>query len=226
MATPRTLATAAGACFLATHVTSIGGLILYGPLLKTADYVTGAGTDSRILLGALLEVLLTLSVVGTAVTLHPVTRRRHEALATGYVALRTLEAAVIAVGIVSLLAVVTLRRKPPTGADPGALLTTGKALAAVHDWTFLLGPNFICGANTALLALLLYRSRLVPRPIAVLGLAGGALIFASAIAVLFGAYEQVSGPGMLAAVPVFAWELCLAVRLLTKGFTPTATATA
>ncbi|MFF7992300.1 DUF4386 domain-containing protein [Kitasatospora xanthocidica] len=223
MATPRTLARAAGACFLATHVTSIGALVLYGPILKTADYVTGAGPDTRALLGALLEVLLAIAIIGTACALHPVTRRHNEGLATGYLALRTLEAAVIAVGIVSLLAVVTLRQHPPTAGDPAALLTTGKALVAVHDWTFLLGPNFICGANTALLALLLYRSRLVPRPIAVLGLAGGALIFASAIAVLFGAYEQVSGPGMLAAVPVFAWELCLAVRLLTKGFNnPTA----
>ncbi|MEU8923506.1 DUF4386 domain-containing protein [Kitasatospora sp. NPDC048545] len=222
MASPRTLATAAGTCFLATHVTSIGGLVLYGPVLKTADYVVGAGPDTRLLLGALFEVLLTIGIIGTAFTLYPVARRHGEGLAAGYLGLRTLEAAVIAVGIVSLLAVVTLRQHPPQGADNASLLTVGRALVAVHDWTFLLGPNFICGANTAVLALLLYRARLVPRFIAVLGLVGGALIFASAIAVLFGVYQQVSGFGMLAAVPVFAWELCLAVRLITRGFDPAA----
>ncbi|GAA2977468.1 DUF4386 domain-containing protein [Kitasatospora sp. NPDC127116] len=224
MASPRTLATATGTCFLVTHVTSIGGLVLYGPILKTADYVLGAGPDTRVLLGALFEVLLTIGIVGTAFAMYPVARRHGEGLAVGYLGLRTLEAAVIAVGIVSLLAVVTLRQHPPQGADSAALLTAGKALVAVHDWTFLLGPNFICGANTAVLACLLYRSRLIPRFIAVLGLVGGALIFTSAIAVLFGLYPQVSGPGMLAAVPVFAWELCLAFRLITKGFNPTTAA--
>lgn len=89
---------------------------------------------------------------------------------------------------------------------------------ALHDWTFLLGPNFVLGANTLVLACLLYTSRLVPRAVAVLGLVGGALICASATAVLFGVYEQVSVAGSLAALPVFAWEVTLAVRLLFKGF--------
>lgn len=224
MASPRKLATAAGVCYLITHVTSIGGLALYGPVLRDTGYVTGPGADTRVLLGALFEVVLALAIVGTAVTLFPVTRRHGEALAAGYVGLRTLEAAVIGVGVVSLLAVLTLRQHPPVGADSAALLTTGRALVAVHDWTFLLGPNFVCGANTTVLAYLMLRSRLVPRFIAVLGLVGGPLIFASAIAELFGLYSQVSAVGSLTAIPVFAWELTLAVRLIAKGFTPTTTA--
>ncbi|WP_245984297.1 DUF4386 domain-containing protein [Streptomyces tateyamensis] len=157
-------------------------------------------------------------------TLYPVTRRHGEGLAVGYLGLRTLEAAVITVGIVSLLSVVTLRQHSPQGTDPAALLTTGRALVAVHDWTFLLGPNFVCGANTLVAAYLMYRSRLVPRFIAVLGLVGGPLIFASAIAELFGLYPQASGVGALTAIPVFAWELTLAIRLITRGFTPPAVA--
>ncbi|MCU7823911.1 DUF4386 domain-containing protein [Kitasatospora sp. DSM 101779] len=214
----RKLARAAGLCYFATHITSIGGLALYGPVLNDPDYVLGAGADGPVLLGALLEVLLALGIVGTAVTLYPVTRRHNEAVAAGYTALRVLEAAVIAVGIVSLLAVVTLRRHGADGADPAALATTARALVAVHDWTFLLGPNFVCGANTLLAAYLMYRSRLVPRVVAVLGLVGGPLIFASAVAVLFGVYGQVSAWGALAAVPVFAWELALATCLVTRGF--------
>ncbi|WP_234327320.1 DUF4386 domain-containing protein [Streptomyces sp. NRRL WC-3742] len=220
VASPRKLATAAGVCYLVTHVTSIGGLILYSPVLHNADYIVGRGADTRVLLGALFEVVLAIAIVGTAFALFPVTRRHSECLAVGYVGLRTLEAAVIAVGIVSLLAVVTLRQNPPQGADPASLLATGRALVAVHDWTFLLGPNFICGANTTVVAYLMYRSQLVPRFIAVLGLVGGPLIFASAIAELFGLYQQVSGAGMLTAIPVFAWELTLAIRLIAKGFKP------
>lgn len=222
MASPRKLATAAGVCYLVTHVTSIGGLILYGPVLHNADYIVGRGADTRVLLGALFEVVLAIAIVGTAFALYPVTRRHSEGLVVGYVGLRTLEAAVITVGIVSLLAVVTLRQDLPQGADPVSLLATGRALVAVHDGTFLLGPDFICGANTVVVAYLMYRSQLVPRFIAVLGLVGGPLIFASAVAELFGLYRQVSGVGVLTAIPVFAWELTLAIWLITRGFKPSA----
>ncbi|MFJ5229018.1 DUF4386 domain-containing protein [Kitasatospora sp. NPDC088391] len=216
----RKLAVAAGLCYLLTHVTSIGALALYAPVLHDTGYVLGTGADHRVLLGALAEVLLAFGIVGTACALHPVVRRHGEAASIGYVALRTLEAAVIAVGIVALLAVLTLRQHPPAGADPGALLTTARGLVAVHDWTFLLGPNFVCGANTTVLAAVLYRSRLVPRPVALLGLVGGPLLLATATAELFGLYGQLSTAGALAALPTFAWELALALTLLLKGFRP------
>ncbi|MEV4561075.1 DUF4386 domain-containing protein [Kitasatospora sp. NPDC049285] len=223
MASRRKLAAAAGFCYLLTHVTAIGAVALYGPVLHDTGYVLGAGADHRVLLGALAEVLLMLGIVGTACTLYPVVRRHHEAGAIGYAALRTLEAAVIGVGVVSLLAVVTLRQHPVAGTDPGALLTTARGLVAVHDWTFLLGPNFVCGANTTVLAWVMYRSRLVPRYVAVLGLVGGPLLLATATAELFGLYSQLSPIGGLAALPTFAWEITLALNLLIKGFRPDAT---
>jgi hypothetical protein len=217
----RRTATAAGVLYLVTHVTSIAALILYAPVLNHADYVLGAGSDTRILIGALLEVVLAMAVIGTAVTLFPVVKRQNEGVALGYAGLRTLEAATIVVGIVSLLAVVTLRRNPPVAADDASLVTAGRALVAVHDWTFLFGPDFVLGTNTVLLAYLLYRSRLVPRFIPVLGLIGGPLVFASALGTLFGLYAQVSALGSALAVPVFAWELSLALWLIIKGFLPT-----
>ncbi|MFE9798488.1 DUF4386 domain-containing protein [Streptomyces goshikiensis] len=220
MGETRRLAVVAGALFLVTEVAAIGGLALYRPVLDGPGYVVGSGADTRVFLGALCELVLALAVMGTGAALYPVLRRRGEAAAVGYVCGRLLEAAVIVVGIVSVLAVVTLRRSagPSGAADAASLVTAGKALVALHDWTFLLGPNFVLGANTLVLACLLYTSRLVPRALAVLGLAGGALICASATAVLFGVYEQVSVAGSLAALPVFAWEVTLAVRLLFKGF--------
>ena len=226
MASPRRIAIAAGVLFLVTHVTSVGALVLYGPVLNSPDYVVGAGADARVLVGALLEVILAIAIVGTAVALFPVVKRENEGIALGYVGLRTLEAATIVVGVCSLLAVVTLRQQHAGSAstDTTSLVTVGTALVAIHDWTFLVGPNFVLGTNTVLLALLLYRSRLVPRFIPILGVIGGPLVFVVALGVLFGLYKQVSPIGAIAAVPAFAWELSLALWLIVKGFNPTGNA--
>jgi Domain of unknown function (DUF4386) len=115
---------------------------------------------------------------------------------------------------------VTLRQEFAGAVDPDApsFLTAGRLLVAVHDWTFLFGPNFVLGANTLMLAYLLYKSRLVRRFIPVLGLIGGPLVFVSALAVMFGLYNQLSVWGTIAAFPVFAWEMILAVWLIVKGF--------
>ncbi|GAA2792816.1 hypothetical protein GCM10010505_20410 [Kitasatospora aburaviensis] len=204
-----------GVLFLVTEVAAIAGMLLYGPVLDGAAYVAGRGADGRVVAGALCEVVLLLAVVGTGVALYPVLRRHQEAVALAYVCGRLLEAAVIAVGIVSLLAVVTLRKDVG-----GAAADVAEALVALHDWTFLLGPNVVLGANSLALAWLMYRSRLVPRAVALLGLVGGSLICASAVAVLFGLYPQVSTAGSLAALPVFAWEVTLAIRLIVRGFDP------
>ncbi|MGW7198174.1 DUF4386 domain-containing protein [Streptomyces chryseus] len=218
----RRTAVVAGVLFLVTEVAAIGGLALYGPVLQDADYVVGSGADTRVFLGALFEMVLAAAVVGTGAVLYPVLRRQNEGAALGYVCARLLEAAVIVVGIISVLSVVTLRRDfaGAAGGDGASLVTVGRTLVAFHDWAFLIGPNFVLGANSLVLAWLMYRSGLVPRVIAVLGLAGGTLICASATAVLFGVYEQLSVAGSLAAIPVFAWEVSLAVWLIAKGFKP------
>ncbi|MEV4684349.1 DUF4386 domain-containing protein [Streptomyces kurssanovii] len=224
MVPARRTAVAAGAFFLLTEVAAIAGLALYGPVLQDADYVVGHGADTRVLLGALFEIVLATAVVGTGVVLFPVLKKQNEGAALGYVCARLLEAAVIVVGIISVLSVVQLRRTYEGAAqsDAASFVTAAKTLVAVHDWTFLMGPNVILGANSLVLAWLLYRARLVPRFIAVLGLVGGALICMSATAVMFGLYEQLSVAGSVAAIPVFAWEVSLAVRLIAKGFEPAA----
>ena len=213
--------------FIVAAAAAIAGLVLYGPVLNDPHYiVTASGGDAWVLLGAFFEVILAIAVTGTAVTLFPVVKRQSEGIALGYVAGRVLEAVVIVAGIISLLSVVTLRQDfaGAAGANAGALLALGKTLVAVHDWTFLFGPGLAIGVNTLMLAYLMYRSRLVPRPIAVLGLIGGPVVFASSAVVLFGLYEQVSVWGSIAAIPVFAWEMSLAVWLIVKGFKPSAIA--
>lgn len=218
MTRERRAALVAGILFLITEVAAIAGLQLYGPVLDDPGYVIGAGADGRIGLGALFEMVLVVAVIGTGVALYPVLKRRSEGAALGYVCGRLLEAAVIVVGIVSVLSVVTLRQDVAAGAAAGSAGQFASSLVAVHDWTFLLGPGVILGLNSALLAYLVFRARLVPRPIAVLGLVGGSLITVSAVAVMFGAYEQTSAIGYLMALPVFAWEVGVALWMIVKGF--------
>jgi hypothetical protein len=217
---PRKIAVAAGVLYLVTHVTSVVGLLLYDPILNDAGYIIGAGHDTQVLVAASLEAILVLAIVGTGVALYPVVKRQNEGVALGYVGLRTLEAGIIAVGVVPVLTIVTLRQQlaGTAGADTATLVTLGNALVAFHNWTFLLGPSYVCGTNTVLLAYLLYRSGLVPRFIPVLGLVGGPLVFASGAAQMFGIYEQISLWAAIAAVPVFAWELALAIWLVARGF--------
>jgi hypothetical protein len=214
MSPDRRTAVAAGSLFLLTEIAAIAGAVLYRPLLGAADGRIAHGADTRALLGVLCEVVLVAAVTGTGAALFPVLRRHGEGLALGYAFGRLLEAAVIALGIVAVLALVTLRR------DTGTVTDADAALVAVHDWTFLLGPNIALGLNTVLLAYLAYRARIVPRFLAILGLAGGPLICASAVAVMFGVYTQLSVVGAAAALPVFAWELGLAGWLIIKGFGP------
>ncbi len=175
------------------------------------------------LVGAFFEIILAFANIGTAVALFPVVRRWGEGIALGYAGLRTLESGVIAVGVIPLLAVVTLRKAGTAGNDAATLVTLDHALVSFHNWAFLVGPSFTSGANTVLMAFLMYRSRLVPRFIPILGLIGGPLTFASATAVLFGLYGQYSAWNGVAAVE-FAWELSLAFWLIIRGFNQSALA--
>ena len=204
-----------------TFVTSIGALILYSPVLNDADYILGAGHDTRVTLGALLEIFLMIGNVGTAVVMFPILRRQNESLALGYVGSRIVESTIIGVGVVSVLSVLTLRDDlaASIGTDGGSLLIAGQSLVAIHDWTFLLGPGFCVGVNGLLLGYLMYRTGLMPPRLALLGVIGGPLIFLSSIAVLLGAYEQ-DGAHVLFTVPEAAFEASFAIYLIVKGFRP------
>ncbi|MCC6179914.1 MAG: DUF4386 domain-containing protein [Chloroflexi bacterium] len=217
---PQLHARVTGVLFVITFVTAIPAVVLYAPVLDDASYIVGAGADTRVVLGAVLELLLIIANIGTAVALFPILKRQSEAAALGYVTARLMECAFIAVGILSLLSVVTLRRET-VGPDAASLVTTGKALVAIHAWTFLLGPGFVVGVgNGLLLGYLMYRSGLVPRCMALLGLVGGPLVCASGIAVMFDAFDAGSVWQLLATLPEIAWEGSLGLYLTVKGFKP------
>jgi hypothetical protein len=219
----RRTAFVAGVLFLITYVTAIpAAFLLYPPVLDDANYIVGAGADARVAFGALLEVLLIIANVGTAVVLFPILKRQNEALALGYVSARLVECTFIAIGIVSLLAIVMLRQDlAETGGDSGSFVTVGRSLVAIHDWMFLLGPGFVVGVgNGLILGYLMYRSGLVPRGMAMLGLIAGAVLCAAGIAVLFDVIEPGSAPQVIASAPEFVWELALGIYLTFKGFKP------
>jgi uncharacterized protein DUF4386 len=210
-----------GVLFLATFVFSIGAVILYNPVLHPEDFMAGNGGDTRVRLGVFFEVLLIVANVGTAVVIFPILRRQNETLALGYVTARLVECTFIAIGVVTLLAVVTLRHQAGDGGDVGSFVADAKSLVAVRNWTFVLGPGFIVGiGNGLILGYLMYTSGLVPRGLAMLGLIGGPLICLSGLAVVLDVIDRGGVVQAIATVPEFLWELSLGIYPIVKGFKP------
>jgi hypothetical protein len=208
-----------GVLYLITFVTTISALALYETVLRHPErYIVGAGHDTQVLLGALLELLLIIANIGTAVVIFPIVRRQNEELALGYVTARLFECTFILVGIVSILGIITLRNQV-AGAAEGTVAYT---LAAIKDWTFLLGPGWVVGwGNGLILGYLMYSSGLVPRRATWLGLIGGPLIIVSGTAVMFTGNHPSSALHSLQAIvtiPEFLWELFLGIYCTIWGF--------
>jgi hypothetical protein len=208
-----------GVLYLMTFATSIPALLLYQPVLDNpVAYITGAGHDKRILFGAFLELLLIISNIGTAVVIVPIMWRRYKELSIGYVTARIFESTFILVGIIAVLGIITLRNQT-AGASEGTVAYT---LAALKDWTFLLGPDWIVGwGNGLILGYMMYRSRLVPRPWPWLGMIGGPLLFTVSTVIMFGGNHPSStlhGLQGVLTVPEAAWELFLGIYCTIWGF--------
>jgi Domain of unknown function (DUF4386) len=216
---PQILARLTGGLFLVTFATSIPALVIYyAPALSDPAFILGGGFDTGVSMGALLELMLIVANIGTALTLYPVLKLYSDVLSLGYVAARLTECGFIAIGIIALMALNTLRLNAGA-ADPAMLTVTGQALVAIHDWTFRIGPGVIVGiGNGVILGYLMWKTRLMPRAMSILGLIGGPLIILSGVAVLFGSIKAGSTVQAIATIPEFFWELSLGVWLLVKGF--------
>ena len=217
MSPMRKTALAAGLLYLATFAFSIPALGFYDGVLNDPNFVHGSGGDGGVLWGGLFEVLTALTGIGTAVVLYPVIRRHGRANAVGFIASRTIEAAMIMVGVLAVLAVYTLRQDLG-GTDAAGLDAAANALIAVKDWSFLWGPGIMPALNAVFLATVLRRSGLVPRIIPTIGLVGAPILVLSSLATLFGAFDQVTSLSLLLALPIATWEFSLGVWLTAKGF--------
>ncbi|MBW8742342.1 MAG: DUF4386 domain-containing protein [Acidobacteria bacterium] len=205
-----------GVLYLITFVTSIPALALYETVLRhPVSYIAGGGHDKPVLFGAFLELLLIVANIGTAVVIVPIMWRRYKELSIGYVTARIVECTFILVGIVAMVSIVTLRNQT-AGAAEGTIAYT---LAAIKDWTFILGPGWVVGwGNGLILGYMMYRTQLVPRAWTWLGLIGGPLIILSGTIVMFrGGHPSGSLQG-LATIPEAAWELFLGVYCTIWGF--------
>lgn len=214
----RRISLAAGIAYVLTFV-SIPTLALYSSV-KGANYVLGSGPDTAAIVGGLLEITVALAGIATAVILFPMLKKQNESLALGLVAARVLESGTIFVGVAFLLSIVTLRQN---GAGTGGLATS-HALVALYDRIFLLGQSFMPAVCDLLLGFMLYKSRLVPRRLSVIGIVGGPLLVIGYLAILFGAIDQHGALAGLSALLVAVFEFSLGVWLIVKGFNPEAVA--
>lgn len=199
MSADRKTALVAGICYLLTFV-SISTIALYGPL-HAAHFNSSA---KPVLIGGILEIIVALAGIGTAITLFPVLKKQNEGLALGFVASRTLEAATIFAGVAFLLTAVSLRQT--------------ETLVVLYDRMFLIGQSLIPAFNALLLGSLLYHSRLVPKVLPLLGFFGAALLLISWAATLFDLIGRVSPIAGVMALPIATWEFSLGLYLVIKGF--------
>jgi hypothetical protein len=217
-----------GVLFLLAAVSAVIGLNLYDPILNGPDYLrNGSEHANQVVLGALMELILVVSAVGTATTMFPLLRQYNETIALWHVCFRFLEAIVITVGVISVLSLLTLSQEFVVAGAPdhSTYHSSGIILQAIHDWTFMLGPLFMLGINTVMYSYIFFKTRLVPRFISILGLTGGVSVFVCSLFVMFGVFPQISFWGAILAVPVAANEMILAVWLIVKGFNENAIAT-
>jgi uncharacterized protein DUF4386 len=217
----RRIARITGWLWIVTFITSIPArFIFYAPVLEEGtDYVLGQGDDAMTLIafGALLELILIIANIGTAVVPYSIHKLQHEAGALAFVTARVMESMFIAVGILCMLAISTLRQDAPSGLDAAL----GQGLEAVYEWSFRLGPGFVVGVgNGLILGWLMYRSELVPRGLAIFGLIGGPLIIIAGILVMFDVIEGGGPVQGLMTIPEAFWELSLGIYLVVKGFRP------
>ena len=213
----RKTALVAGVLYLITFASSIPAVFLQDPVLTNPNYIIGAGADGFVRLGALLDIVNGLAAIGTAVALYSVLKRQHEGFAIGFVASRLFEAAILFIGIVIVLGIVTLRQAGAAAADPATLVAVGRAMVATRDWTFVLGTG-IPALNAFLLGWLLYRSRLVPRVIPVVGLIGAPLFTSWIIGYTLGITDGGALWHTIAVAPIFVWELSLGLWMAIMGF--------
>ncbi|AJI20915.1 DUF4386 domain-containing protein [Priestia megaterium] len=216
-----------GVLFILAAVTAIIGLILYDPILNGPDYLTkGSQHANQVIVGTLMELILVASAIGTSTIMFPFLRKYNETIALWHVCFRFLEAVIITVGVISVLSLLTLSQEfVATGTqNTASFQASGTVLKAIHDWTFLLGPNIMLGINTMMYSYIFYRSKLVPRFIPILGMIGATLVFIAGLLEMFDVFSQLSVWGAILSLPVAANEMILAVWLIVKGFSESALA--
>ncbi|RDW15166.1 DUF4386 domain-containing protein [Oceanobacillus arenosus] len=209
-----------GIFYIVAAASSIIAVVFYQSVLSEEWYMSAVnGFETKVLIGVLNDLLLVVSAVGTAIIMFPYLRHWNEHIALGYLCFRFMEAVFIAIGLVSILGLVQLSMHYEAGSIAGEnLQATGFMLQSFHRWTFVLGPNLMLGINTMMYSYLLFRTGLVPKPLAIFGMVTAIMVFISGVLDMFGIVEPASAVKGLTALPVGVYEMSLAVWLIVKGF--------
>lgn len=210
MTASRKTSLTAGILYLLTFI-SIPTLSLYHEIHQS-NFILSSAPSNDVVLGSILELLMALACIGTALAFFPVLKKQNEMLALGFVAARILEATLIFAGVASLLTVLNLRS---LGAE---VQMVSRGLVMLYDRLFLISQSFIPAVNGLLLGTLLYQTRLVPRILPIIGIIGAFTLVAGDLAVLYGVYDQRAPIAGLSAVPIALWEFSLGIYLTFKGF--------
>lgn len=204
----------AGALFIVATVSSAAGFVLLDPVLDDADVLASlAASETKVILGAFLLLIDAIAVVAIPPLLYPTFKKHNAPLARLYPGSRIVESVVLVIGVVGLLAAVSLSRDYVEGsADAGSYRVSGDALVAVYDWGVLLGIMLFFALAGLLLNYLLYRARLVPRWLAIWGLIGIALLLTE------GALEAFDVDNLsIMSLPFAVQEMVFAAWLIVKG---------
>jgi len=210
-----------GIFFIVAAISSIVGLKFYDPILTSKDFlVSGLSNYNMVILGAICELILAVTAIGTGIMLYPYLKRYNESLGTGYLSFRVMEVVFIVIGTISILTVLSICQSYGTGiiTDKIYAQSTGNTFIAVHDWAFILGPNFMLAINTAIYSYVFLKTGLVPKKLAIFGLIASCLIMVAALCEMFGLFRQISAWGIVLALPIAIFEITLAIRLIASGF--------
>lgn len=210
-----------GLFFIGATVTAIIGLKLYDPILVQPDYIqNGAKYTVQLIWGAVFELILICSATGTAIMLSPYLRKYNKHLGLGYLSFRLLEVIFILIGIVAMLSIVTLSNSFVNESSPDlkSYQTAGTVAKAIHDWTFILGPLFMLGINTFIYSYVFFKTELVPKKLALVGMVGAIIVFISSLLAMFNIILMASTIQILMAMPIAVYEMVLAGWLIVKGF--------
>jgi hypothetical protein len=210
MTTSRKTSLTAGILYLLTFI-SIPTLSLYHEIHQP-NFGISSAPSTDVVLGGMLELVMALACIGTALAFYPVLKKQNEMLALGFVAARILEATLIFAGVASLLTVLNLRS---LGTEAQVV---SRGLVRLYDRLFLISQSFIPAVNGLLLGSLLYQTRLVPRILPIIGIIGAFTLVAGDVAVLYGFFDQRAPMAGLSAVPIALWEFSLGIYLTVKGF--------
>jgi hypothetical protein len=214
----RRVALVAGVLYLLTFLSSIPAVFLQSPVLNDPFFIIGSSAaDTQVRLGALLDIVNSLTAIGTAVALYAVIKRQSQSFAIGFVSSRLFEGTVLMIGVISILSIVTLQQPGATGAEASLLVTVQDTLVTVRNWTFVLGTG-VPALNAFLLGWIMYKSRLVPRAIPVIGLIGAPLFTSWIIGYVLGVTEAGTTWHAIGVAPIFIWELSLGLWMTFKGF--------